>query len=100
MALREFTDSVGNQWRVWDVEPIEPRILRAPEGRPRDDEAEGVRLGTRRDHASGLARGWLCFEKDDEKRRLAPVPGDWHQMEDPQLEVLLSGARRVKRRDG
>ena len=100
MALREFTDSTGNQWRVWDVEPHAPRILAAPAGRPRDDAAEGVRMGERRKAGHALGEGWLCFENHTEKRRLAPVPGGWHRLDDPQLEVLLAGARRVKQRDG
>jgi hypothetical protein len=99
MALREFTDSSGTLWRVWDVVPYEPRILRAPPGRPRDDAAEGVATGTRRRAGHGLAEGWLCFENQAEKRRLAPVPAAWHTFGDPQLEVLLTGARRVKRRE-
>jgi hypothetical protein len=99
MALREFTDSSGTLWRVWDVEPHDPRVLRAPEGRPRDGEVEGVAAGERRNGGHGLAHGWLCFEGPEEKRRLAPVPDEWHTMRDPELETLLSGARRVKRRE-
>ena len=100
MALREFTDSDGNQWRVWDVAPHAPRILAAPEGHPRDDAAEGVQMGESRQAGHALGAGWLCFENHAEKRRLAPVPGDWHTLADLQLEVLLAGARRVKRREG
>jgi hypothetical protein len=38
--------------------------------------------------------GWLVFECDSERRRLAPIPEDWEELADEELE-RLSGAAVV-----
>lgn len=79
MATREFTDSKGTVWRVWDVTPsyIHP-VTKAEE------------------FMEPWKEGWLTFESATEKRRLvAPYPPRWDQYELSQLEVLLSAAERV-----
>ena len=35
-----------------------------------------------------FSRGWLCFESPAEKRRLAPIPPDWHRLGNAQLAAL------------
>ena len=75
--LREFTDSEGNEWRVWDVNPLihdrrtqsgkRPGFIRVPES-------------------------WLCFQSGDDRRRLTPVPAGWIDMDDAQLESLCDRA--------
>ena len=74
MALRNFTDRTGTQWRVWDIVP-----------------GKEVR--------QSLAGGWLTFESDTAKRRLAPIPLYWVHADDAELERMLADAREVPRRD-
>lgn len=82
MAVREFTDSKGVEWRVWDVRP------------------EHMHPATRtEDFLSNLQDGWLAFESASEKRRLeAPYPGDWTSCRIPELEALCRRAKAVIRR--
>src|SRR3954469_18992027 len=82
MAVREFTDSMSVEWRVWDV---------SPQHMPPATRAEDF-LGNYQD-------GWLVFESAAGKRRLeAPYPGDWHQLSLPALEELCRRAAPVTRR--
>jgi len=69
MAYREITDESGRQWRVWDTYPQNTAVVR-PE----------------------YAEGWLCFESDAGKHRLAPVPEGWFEATDEHLRRLLRRA--------
>jgi hypothetical protein len=72
MAVREFTDSKGVVWRAWDVTTDQMHPVTKNE-----------------DFMGELADGWLAFESDAEKRRLAaPYPRDWASMSIPALEAL------------
>ncbi|HET6230703.1 MAG TPA: hypothetical protein VFE05_11590 [Longimicrobiaceae bacterium] len=74
MAHREFTASDGTVWQAWDVVP-------------------GKTLGFRTHMtAPELSGGWLCFQCDAEKRRLAPIPEGWDTHPDDDLEGHLSRA--------
>lgn len=44
------------------------------------------------------AEGWLVFECAEERRRLAPFPGEWESYSDVELCRLVSEAERVRRR--
>ena len=83
MAYREFTDGVGTQWRAWDTYP---------------GSAANVR--------PGFEGGWLGFESDDERRRLAPVPPSWEDASEDELREMLIRAqpnrptRATAREDG
>lgn len=79
MATREFTDSTGIEWRVWDVTPahLHP-ITRAEE------------------YMEPWAGGWLAFESRHERRRLpAPYPSRWVEYDLPNLEGLCRAATSV-----
>jgi hypothetical protein len=81
MALREFTDSHGRAWRVWDVSP------------------ESLHPTTRgEDFMQGYLEGWLAFESMDgeAKCRLTPIPRDWESAADEDLEQLLHLAEPVR----
>ena len=95
MAHRQFTDSAGNVWDVWDVYPTAatrtlaefyPRLQTAAPGA---DPCHAV--------APSLAGGWLCFEQAEERRRLAPIPDAWDQLSGDRLEQLRDCATRVMR---
>jgi hypothetical protein len=45
--------------------------------------------------ASEYSQGWLCFESEGEKRRLAPVPAGWQEAGPDRLSTWLQAARRV-----
>jgi len=47
------------------------------------------------DVASEYSNGWLCFEGEGEKRRLAPVPDGWEQAGPATLAGWLQRAKRV-----
>ncbi len=82
MAVREFTDRRGVDWRVWDVTPMHMHPITRGE-----------------DYMANLQDGWLVFESGSEKRRLeAPYPSDWTTFTIPQLEELCRRASLVIRR--
>ena len=81
MGLREFRDSRGVLWKVWNVTPdsLDKRT-------------------TAEDYMREWQDGWLCFECDDHRRRLATYPPTWEDLPDGALEELLGRSQLVKRR--
>jgi hypothetical protein len=85
MALREFTDSTGRRWRVWDIRP------------------EQMHAATRaEDHLQNIINGWLAFEPatGGEKRRLAPIPAKWDSATEAELEAMLERAEPARNEPG
>jgi len=81
MALRDFTDRDGRQWRVWDVT------------------ADAIHPATRgEDYMRNYLQGWLAFESADglAKCRLTPIPNDWASASVAQLEEWLHAAETVR----
>jgi hypothetical protein len=68
-TMRQFRDEAGTEWKVFLT--------------PRGSDAVS------RDHylPEAYREGWLVFESNQEKRRLAPVPSDWETMP---IETLVS----------
>jgi hypothetical protein len=81
MAVCEFRDSTGREWRAWDVAPDKL------DARTKDEDYLAALYYT----------GWIVFETmgGDEKRRLYPVPHGWSDLPLPELEVLLQKAEVV-----
>jgi hypothetical protein len=77
MALREFTDRHGREWRVWDTHPQAGQVGSFPLRHP---------------------SGWLTFDCGQEKRRLGPIPEGWDQHDIPGLILLLMKADLVQPR--
>jgi hypothetical protein len=105
---RQFKDSQGRIWDVWQVHPtaIERRFSQR---RSKDDEridASERRKGLERrverparpSVAAEFTYGWLCFECPGEKRRLAPVPEGWDRADDETIEQWCCAAKPVVRR--
>ncbi|HEX6750113.1 MAG TPA: hypothetical protein VF092_22655 [Longimicrobium sp.] len=107
MALRSFTAPDGTAWRVWQVTPSAPpggvaerrvRDRRSPDPVLRWKGAERREAERRKGLprlprlGGGLEHGWLVFECDGEKRRLAPPPEGWASLEEPELVALWSRA--------
>jgi hypothetical protein len=80
--LREFIDTNGVRWRVWDINPIL--------------HARSAQMG-KRSSFSNVPAGWLCFECDQQRRRLTPIPDVWPDCDDALLQSLCRRARPVAR---
>ena len=95
-----LTDSSGAEWSVYDVIP---RADDRRVGPRRGDDGELVEVerrdGPERRSAIGgvrpprLTQGWLCFEKDGERRRLQPIPQGWHLLPDNEVVELIAKAK-------
>ncbi len=81
MALREFTDRTGREWRVWDVteQNMHPRTRGE-------------------DWMRDFLDGWLTFESVDgqAKCRLHPIPANWETADVTQLEEWLHQAESIR----
>jgi hypothetical protein len=81
MALRDFSDRAGRQWRVWDVT------------------ADAIHPATRgEDYMRNYLDGWLAFESADglAKCRLTPIPPNWAIASVADLEKWLHEAETVR----
>jgi hypothetical protein len=93
MASREFSDDRGEVWHVWAVLPesLERRIAEdshfAPQVERRTKRESRVKVSN-----PLMAGGWLAFENRTERRRLAPIPEDWSEMDETGLRSLLANA--------
>ena len=74
MAYREFRDSGGTDWMVWDTVPSRPEGL---DPQIRD--------------------GWLTFECAEGRRRLAPPPKNWETVAESRLELMCRAAEAISR---
>lgn len=110
MSYRSFRDAEGREWEVWAVIPG-TFDRRTHDRRGEGDDSMVVERRTRgerrvqRDRAAALgggggggARGWLCFERTGERRRLAPIPADWTRCDDGRLERYCREATVARRR--
>lgn len=128
MAYRTFVDAHGVRWTVWTVYPTvtelrpgdAPRTGTTPLGvtpvagsravgagtlaepaggsASASAAADGAPSGARTVVAPGLERGWLAFESETEKRRLAPIPEGWTELSDQALAALCARATPAPRR--
>ena len=74
MAYREYVDSKGTPWKVWNTAPVPGAVF-----------------------SSVMRDGWLTFECDGERRRLAPVPAHWDTFSVQELERLCRSAKEAPR---
>jgi hypothetical protein len=74
MPYREFTDSTGVPWKVWNTVPTAGAVI------TRD-----------------IGDGWLTFESATSRRRLAPVPPDWERVPPERLELMCRAATDAPR---
>jgi hypothetical protein len=85
IGLRFVDDADGVEWTIWEVKPS----LRSVSG------ASATSLPNLSDT---LRDGWLTFQNQMERRRVAPAPAGWHTMSDAELLRMLSSARAADRR--
>jgi hypothetical protein len=77
MPMREFVDSNGVSWRVWNTFPSSRTTL-----------------------SGEFEHGWLTFESTAGLRRLAPIPANWDSAAPDRLELMCRAAVEVPRRTG
>ena len=75
MPVRDFIDSAGTHWRVWNTLPSSRMVL-----------------------ITGFEHGWLTFEAEGSLRRLTPIPEGWDLAPEAELERLCAQAGRFERR--
>lgn len=102
---RTFRDDTARLWNAWDVHPVwgERRAAqrRLGEGTPpvalNDRRRRERRVGTglRIALPPRLARGWIAFECDEERRRVAPIPDGWDDLDETGLRRLWRGAEEL-----
>lgn len=99
MAHRDYIDSEGVAWQVWEVIPqsVERRRLRERRVAPRDDNARRRRHEIRLRTSDGEADGWLVFECLHVKKRMRPIPPGWHLASSVELEAMCVRADRASR---
>lgn len=78
MAVRDVVDENGTKWKVWSVLGSEIHPKTAKE-----------------DFLGDYSEGWLCFEGDSQRRRLARYPRGWDKLPDKELLRLMKSAQVV-----
>jgi hypothetical protein len=74
MAVREFVDSSGVKWRVWNTRPSRGEML-----------------------SGEFEHGWLTFECATSLRRCTPIPVGWETAPPDRLELLCRVATETRR---
>jgi len=77
MPIREFRDSAGVVWRVWNTTP----------------RADAV-------YDERMREGWLTFESASIRKRLAPIPRGWEDAPLDRLDLMCRAADVVRRTSG
>lgn len=107
---RTFRDDDARLWNAWDVHPVwgerRARERRVREGAPPAALLE--RRARERRHDSGLrialpprlAGGWIAFECGNDRRRVAPIPEGWSELDDEALRRLWRAAETLPPRRG
>jgi hypothetical protein len=108
MSYRTFLDTTGKRWEVWLVTPAAAERRKVDrrasssgagfDGKADRRSAPDRRRGPFRRSvtvASEYSNGWLCFESEGEKKRLAPVPLGWAEAGPDRLATWLQAAKRV-----
>jgi hypothetical protein len=97
MSYRRFT-AEGRIWEAWEVHPsaAERRLNeeRRRSARPAPDRRQ--RTEVRFVLPPQLRFGWLAFQLELEKRRLAPIPKGWKALTEVQMGDLLRRATPIR----
>lgn len=97
MAYREFVDEHGVAWEAWDVYPthVERRIRSGAWLEQGEEDRRQTDGGPRAQVREEYAQGWLAFQCRGERRRLAPIPDDWVDLETGELIALCARATPI-----
>jgi hypothetical protein len=102
---RTFLDDLARLWNAWEVIPawgerrtgdrrghVEAQGPRMVDRRIRDRRRlRGLRIAL----PPRLSHGWIAFECDDERRRVAPIPEHWSDLPESGLRDLWRGAEQL-----
>ena len=96
MTHRKIRDRNGKSWDVWEVYPsaVERRMSGEYPAAQREDGSTRERREVKVVVPTALQQGWLAFQCGDDRRRLAPIPDRWIELDDSALIALLSRADR------
>jgi hypothetical protein len=102
---RQFIDADGMRWEVWEVQPtlLERRRMGERRRVPRPGADRRNPWSNRPTLPRTVRSGWLAFQCAVERRRVAPFPEDWSELDDPALRTLLRQAKATslpRRRTG
>jgi len=105
VAKRQFKTDDGVTWIVWDVHPEDLGRLSYDRraSSPSTDGAARADVGSRRAERlvhPELQHGWLCFQSGTQKRRLTPIPVNWHELPDSVLREMVDAATPAPQTDG
>ena len=94
MALREFIDSSGVAWQVWEVHPklTERRLIMAGRGETRANNERRLLDQPQFGPEQSLAHGWLAFRSSVERRRRSAIPESWEDLSNDGLQALLGAS--------
>jgi hypothetical protein len=76
--VNHFRDAAGVEWEVYEVA------------------AQALGTGRLDYLPDKFRRGWLVFECDTEKRRLAPIPPEWESLSLHELQTLVADESCVR----
>lgn len=105
MPYRTFADEQGKSWDIWDVRPerVErrgadrrgesPTLWTGIERRGASDRRQRAEMRMRLEYP--LSEGWLVFQSEDQKRRLAPIPSSWESCRGSELRELWEKAEVI-----
>jgi hypothetical protein len=97
-SFREFTDTKGVHWRIWQVTPSDSTLetlSTTPQGVP-SSSVRTERIARDEARRREWTQGWLLFESPDEKRRLFPIPDGWTTASIVALQAMCDSAKRVR----
>ena len=99
MDTRTFVDVLGATWQVWEVYPrlVERRMMRERRVARRGSEERRHTPVGRLTMPRQILGGWLAFQSKHERRRVTPVPDDWEDLSDRELQAILSHSRLSSR---
>lgn len=99
MDKKTFVDVLGAEWEVWEVYPrlVERRLLRERRAARRGSEERRHVPAGRPTLPRQILGGWLAFQNRHERRRVLPVPDDWEDMSDRELQALLAHSKLSSR---
>lgn len=105
---RRFQNEDSQVCDAWDVVPswgerrvhqrrtqdLGPPAFTGERRKSERRQRRGIRIAL----TAGLAGGWLAFESETERRRLAPIPDGWHELSEEALQRLWRGAEVLPHR--
>jgi hypothetical protein len=94
MSHRVIVDASGVTWEVWEVEPTLIEKRDAASEPPSTGERRRVRAARLR-VSPAMREGWLAVRSSTERRRIAPIPSGWFELDDAALAALVASAEVI-----